>query len=319
MNPVDGDLFFGVVLNYRGGFGPQPDQFANGAAGAPLGSGLQHFAQFDQRDDDRRGFKIDMLAQYRKNEQGQRIKIGHRRAHGDQNIHVGAFVFKAFEPVYVVIPARIKLNRGGQRPEKPVDPGSVAPHTDETEVPGHTPDKKGQCKNNADDKLAGLIPDLCLPGGLFGIFFFRDFFGGNDAVTGGFNGRDHLLRGGNSRNVFYGGVFTGKVYGSVDDAGYLFVQGAFDVGGTVRAGHAGNRKFYLVRWNRKAGSIDFFNDIFYLQLVGVKRDGGLLGGKINLRFGYAVEFFDRALDVHGAIGAGHARHRQGDFVIGHLT
>ena len=32
---------------------------------------------------------------------------------------------------------------------------------------------------------------------------------------------------------------------------------------------------------------------------------GLLGGKIDLRLGYTGEFFDRALDVHGAIGAGH--------------
>ena len=71
LNAGDGHFFFDIILDNGGGFRPQSDQFADRAAGAPLGSGFEHFAKFDQGDDDRGSFKIDMSAQGRQNKQGQ--------------------------------------------------------------------------------------------------------------------------------------------------------------------------------------------------------------------------------------------------------
>ncbi len=152
-----------------------------------------------------------MLTQYWKKEQRQRIKIGHRRAHGDQDIHIGALIFKALESVDIIIPSGIELNRCGQQPEKPIYPGRMAPGTNEVKIPGHAQYKQGQGKDDAYYKFAGLIPYLCLPRNLFGIFFVCGVFGCNNAVTGGFNGPDHLLEIDNARNVFYDGTLAGKI------------------------------------------------------------------------------------------------------------
>ena len=111
----------------------------------------------------------------------------------------------------IIIPAGIELNRRGQRPEKPVDPGCVAPGTDQTEISGHAKKEQGQGKNDPDNKFAGLIPDFYLPRNLFGILLVCGVFGCNNTVTGSFNGRDHLLEIENARNVFYDGTLTGKI------------------------------------------------------------------------------------------------------------
>ena len=82
----------------------------------PLGEALstKKFAEFDQGDDDRRGFVIDVSSEQAKCD-WQRIKERRRGAHHNEHIHVRGFVAKRLIGANVILPAHVKLNGQSER------------------------------------------------------------------------------------------------------------------------------------------------------------------------------------------------------------
>ena len=211
------DLFFLTVFNDKGRFGLHADEFANGAAGFALGAGFEHLAQFNQRDDDGGGFEIDMAAGGGNQQDGQGIKIGHGRSQSHQDVHIGAFIAQALEAADIIVTASVKLDRCGQSPEQPVDPGGMAPGADQSEIAGHAKDKQRQREKDADEKLAGLIADFSIPGRLFGISPIGCVIGNNGAVAGFFDGGHDLLEADHAGQIIHRCPFGCEVDRGVDD------------------------------------------------------------------------------------------------------
>ena len=235
-----GQVHFTAVFNDGGGLGPQPGQLSDGLAGPALGGRFQEFAELDQGDDDRRCFKIDMVAEGRKEQHRQGIAIGHRRSHGHQDVHVGAFVPQAVPAAAVEIPSGVELDRRGQGEKKPVDPNGPAPVPGQAEIPAHAEQKQGQGEGQADKKFFFLLPDLPLPGQGLAVVGRAGGVDRPGAVAGFFNGGDDVADGEAVGVIGDVDPLGGEIDRRADDAGGFLVQGPFDVGGAVGAGHAGD-------------------------------------------------------------------------------
>ena len=133
----------------------------------------------------------------------------------------------------------------------------MAPGADQAEITCHAQDKQRQGKDHPDNKFASLVPNLCIPGPLFGVFRVQSLNRSNGVEAGFFDGRDHVLDARDSRNVGHGGPLGGEIDRRCQHARNFFVQGPFDVHGAVGAGHSGDRKFNLGRADPVTRFFDF--------------------------------------------------------------
>ncbi len=299
-------LFFDPVFQDERSLGLQADQFTDRTAGFAFRSGFEQLADFNQGDNHRSRLEVDMAPQSGDQQHGQGVKVSDRGPHGDQHIHIGTAVAQAFERAHIVIPAGVKLDRGGQCAEHPVDPERMAPQSQHAEITEHAEHEQWQREKHAHAELARLVADFGAARGLLGIFGARVCLGGDGAVAGLFNGGHNFLDRQRAGQVIDTRSLGRKIHGRIDHAFNFFIEGPLDIGRTIGAGHAGNRHFHAGGRHAVAAFAHLFDQVFDLDLTRIEGNIGTLGGEIDMCVVNAVQLGKAALYIGGAVDAAHA-------------
>ncbi len=159
---IDRDVLLDALAHDARRLRLQAHQPPDGFAGAAVRSRLEELAQQDQGDDDRRRLEVEVAGD-QPEEDGQGVDVGHRRAHGDQHVHVGRAVAQRLVGPDVVLAAHDELHRRRQREHHPVVPTrvrQVVRHQPQVAPHAHQEQRHGQAQ--ADEQQPSLPFDLLL-------------------------------------------------------------------------------------------------------------------------------------------------------------
>ncbi len=166
---LDGNVLLHAVADDPGRAGLQTDQFLDGRRRPAFRPGFQQLAEQNQRDNDGRRFKVEVMnAEAVAPEQhDDAVKIRGRRAQHHQSRHVGRAVAQVVPGVTIKLAAGEKLHRRGQ---SQLHPAVVQPAPDAfppAEQHGDHGQQQGRREDGRHSEPQRLAPNFRLAGLLF--------------------------------------------------------------------------------------------------------------------------------------------------------
>ena len=273
-----------------------------------LGARFEQLAEQDQRDDRRRGFKIDMQMRQTGDRDDQTENVGHRGAERDQHVHVRAAATQRLPAAIVKTPTDPELHRRRQRQLQParqqilvlvrIPPRGAAEHGDHLRH-----QRQGQRGRNPEAAQLGAIGSKLARL----VLLTRPVTGQPPGKAGTPDRGSQQGRCAHPRPITNACALGRQINARLDAR--QTVEHFFKARRAGGAGHAFNVEFNRLQRHAEAGFLDRGNDLRGTALSRREIDLRAFGGQIDAG-AHPRQTVEQFFDTRRTSGTGHTFDRQ---------